>query len=140
MIKLNLYVDGNFAFHIHKHLLNYKCYKLDWELLKNYLCDCVSKEENDKVVINSAYYFMGIVPEESIERRKFQYELKVASINKITLPLKTSSTGGFKEDGIDTSFVLKALDDMHNAPYNYAILFAGDSDFVPLIPYLKKAV
>ncbi|MBO4546721.1 MAG: NYN domain-containing protein, partial [Treponema sp.] len=75
------------------------------------------------------------------DRDYFYNSLDHAGISKHATPLKDTDGKGLKEDAVDTNLVFNATKDFYqnNASYEYLVLFAGDSDFVPLTRGLKNA-
>ena len=68
-----------------------------------------------------------------IERDYLFNAMEHARIIKHATPLKNKSSGGLKEDAVDTNLVFFATQDFYKKErYDYLVLLAGDSDFVPL--------
>ena len=149
-INTNFFIDGNFAFHIHKYLVEKFGQRINWKAFLTYLQSKVSeiaKANGDNIssksVRISAKYFVGTATySNEREREVFYSSLDHAGIVKKAFQLRTDSELGVKEEGVDVSLAVEAISDYFEVRdkdrYSYFILFSGDSDFVPLIEKLKS--
>ena len=133
-IKARLYIDGNFTVHIHKYLLKKFNKTIDWKAFQEYVKERISKEEN-KVCTLESHFFVGTGLETTDKDRDYLFNsMEHEGISKHATPLKKKVTGGLKEDAVDTNLVFYATKDYYNyGEYDYLVLLAGDSDFVPLV-------
>ena len=137
-IKANVYIDGNFTFHIHKYLAKTFGKTIDWKAFLEYVKDRICKEEDTKKCVLQSQFFVGTSVKTTDEEREFLYtSMEHANIIKHATPLKQKDTGGLKEDAVDTNLVFYATKDYFKEEYDYLVLLAGDSDFVPLVQGLK---
>lgn len=147
--KINLYVDSNYSYYINRHLLSGiegNCWSIKWANLKKYIELFVFQKEGGRPVINKSSYFVGIAPSVDVSRQDFYNSLECANIERKSFPLKFTadehSRLGLKEDAVDTTLVFTAAKDFFSVPkedrYDYMVLFAGDSDFVPLVEGLRS--
>ncbi len=133
-IKAKLYIDGNFTVHIYKYLLK-RCGKaIDWKSFQEYVKDKISKEEN-KICTLESQFFVGTGLETTDKDRDVLFNsMEHEGIVKHATPLKKKASGGLKEDAVDTNLVFFATQDYYKREqYDYLVLLAGDSDFVPLV-------
>lgn len=137
-IKANLYIDGNFTVHIHKYLTKNYGKTIDWKSFLDYVKDRISKEEN-KVCVLQSQFFVGTGIKTTDEERDFLFNsMEHEGIVKHATPLKQKVPGGLKEDAVDTNLVFFATQDYYKrGQYDYLVLLAGDSDFVPLVKGLS---
>ena len=137
-IKANLYIDGNFTVHIHKYLTKNYGKTIDWKSFLDYVKDRISKEEN-KVCVLQSQFFVGTGIKTTDEERDFLFNsMEHEGIVKHATPLKQKVSGGLKEDAVDTNLVFFATQDYYKREqYDYLVLLAGDSDFVPLVKGLS---
>lgn len=149
LIKINFYVDSNYTYYINQHLLNGidgNHFSINWANLKKFIERYVSQKEDIRSVINKNSYFVGIGAPNDMSRQTFYNELECAGIERKSFPLKVTTSEnsrlGLKEDAIDTTLVFTAAKDFYSVPkedrYDYMVLFAGDSDFVPLVDGLRS--
>ena len=139
----NVYIDGNFTFHIHSYLV--KKYKkiINWEMLLNFIKDkIIASNPSIQFCKIEAQCFLGTDYVSNNKSRDFlTNSMNMAGITHRTTLLKKLDNAGFKEDAVDTNLVFFATKDYYAAKddkYDYLVLLAGDSDFVPLIENLKK--
>ncbi|MCR4899554.1 MAG: NYN domain-containing protein [Treponema sp.] len=138
-IKANVYIDGNFTFHIHKYLTEAFGKTIDWKAFLEYVKDRICKEEDTKKCVLQSQFFVGTSVNTTDSEREFLYtSMEHANIIKHATPLKQKDTGGLKEDAVDTNLVFYATKDYFKEEYDYLVLLAGDSDFVPLVTGLKE--
>ena len=137
-IKANLYIDGNFTVHIHKYLTKVYGKTIDWKSFLEYVKDRISKEEN-KVCVLQSQFFVGTGIKTTDEERDYLFNsMEHEGIVKHATPLKQKVSGGLKEDAVDTNLVFFATQDYYKREqYDYLVLLAGDSDFVPLVKGLS---
>lgn len=137
-IKANLYIDGNFTVHIHKYLTKIYGKTIDWKSFLDYVKDRISKEEN-KVCVLQSQFFVGTGIKTTDEERDYLFNsMEHEGIVKHATPLKQKVSGGLKEDAVDTNLVFFATQDYYKREqYDYLVLLAGDSDFVPLVKGLS---
>ena len=142
-IRARLYIDGNFAFHIFNYLIKTLNVEINWIKLIDYIKELICKEEkNKRNCVLESHYFVGTKSLTTDQDRDYFYNsLDHAGISKHATPLKGSGVKGLKEDAVDTNLVFNATKDFYQnkASYDYLVLFAGDSDFVPLTRGLKNA-
>lgn len=142
-IRARLYIDGNFAFHIFNYLIKTLNVEINWIKLIDYIKELICKEEeNKRNCVLESHYFVGTKSLTTDQDRDYFYNsLDHAGISKHATPLKGSGDKGLKEDAVDTNLVFNATKDFYQnkASYDYLVLFAGDSDFVPLTRGLKNA-
>lgn len=133
-IKARLYIDGNFTVHIHKYLLKSYSKSIDWKAFQEYVKEKISKEEG-KVCTLESHFFVGTGLESTDKDRDYLFNsMEHENIIKHATPLKKKVTGGLKEDAVDTNLVFYATQDYYKREeYDYLVLLAGDSDFVPLV-------
>lgn len=133
-IKARLYIDGNFTVHIHKYLLKAFNKSIDWKAFQEYVKDKISKEEGCICTLESQF-FVGTGLETTDKDRDYLFNsMEHENITKHATPLKKKVTGGLKEDAVDTNLVFYATQDYYKREnYDYLVLLAGDSDFVPLV-------
>lgn len=132
-IKANLYIDGNFTVHIHKYLAKEFKKTIDWNKLLEYIKDKISKEEQKQCLLQAQFFVGTGKTTTDIERDYLFNAMEHARIIKHATPLKNKSSGGLKEDAVDTNLVFFATQDFYKKErYDYLVLLAGDSDFVPL--------
>ena len=133
-IKARLYIDGNFTVHIHKYLLKAFNKTIDWKAFQEYVKEKISKEEG-KVCTLESHFFVGTGLESTDKDRDYLFNsMEHENIIKHATPLKKKVTGGLKEDAVDTNLVFYATQDYYKREnYDYLVLLAGDSDFVPLV-------
>ena len=140
-IRANLYIDGNFTFHIHKYLTKKFGKTIDWDSFQTHVQDEISKKEEKRCILKSQF-FVGTGIKSTDEDRDFLYNsMDHAGIGRHATPLKQKVTGGLKEDAVDTNLVFHAAKDYYKneeEQYDYLVLLAGDSDFVPLVKGLSK--
>ena len=137
-IKANLYIDGNFTVHIHKYLTKVYGKTIDWKSFLDYVKDRISKEEN-KVCVLQSQFFVGTGIKTTDEERDYLFNsMEHEGIVKHATPLKQKVSGGLKEDAVDTNLVFFATQDYYKREqFDYLVLLAGDSDFVPLVKGLS---
>lgn len=149
LTKINFYVDSNYTYYINQHLLrgiDGNHFSINWASLKYYIECFVSQKEDKRSVINKNSYFVGIGAPNDTSRQTFYNRLECAGIERKSFPLKITTSEnsrlGLKEDAIDTTLVFTATKDFYSVPkedrYDYMVLFAGDSDFVPLVDGLRS--
>ncbi|MBR1715070.1 MAG: NYN domain-containing protein [Treponema sp.] len=147
MIKSNFFIDGNFVYHINKFLIDKYNKQIDWKRLIEYLRTVISDEnrsstQESTVQISSKYFVGTSAASGDTEREYFFNSLDHAGVIKNALPLSTGHGVGGKEKGVDVALALEAILDYFQArdenKFSYFILFAGDTDFVPLIRSLKQ--
>ena len=133
-IKARLYIDGNFTVHIHKYLIKAFNKTIDWKAFQEYIKEKISKEEG-KVCTLESHFFVGTGLETTDKDRDYLFNsMEHENIIKHATPLKKKVTGGLKEDAVDTNLVFYATQDYYkHGNYDYLVLLAGDSDFVPLL-------
>lgn len=133
-IKARLYIDGNFTVHIHKYLVKAFNKTIDWKSFQEYIKDKISKEEG-KICTLESHFFVGTGLESTDKDRDYLFNsMEHENIIKHATPLKKKVTGGLKEDAVDTNLVFYATQDYYKREeYDYLVLLAGDSDFVPLV-------
>lgn len=133
-IKANLYIDGNFTVHIHKYLVKRFGKTIDWNNFLEYVRDKIAKEEQKTCLLESQF-FVGTGKTTTDSERDYLFNaMEHARIIKHATPLKTKISGGLKEDAVDTNLVFFATQDFYKkGNYDYLVLLAGDSDFVPLV-------
>ena len=133
-IKARLYIDGNFTVHIHKYLLKTFNKTIEWKSFQEYVKDKISKEEG-KICTLESHFFVGTGLESTDKDRDYLFNsMEHENIIKHATPLKKKVTGGLKEDAVDTNLVFYATQDYYKREeYDYLVLLAGDSDFVPLV-------
>ena len=140
-IRANFYIDGNFIYHIHLYSTKHVEVTIDWDELQHFLQNKISEEENKPCVIKSQF-FVRTETKSSAEEREFLFNsMEHAGIKKNATHLKRNNSGKLKEDGVDTNLVFRATKDYYEnseQQYDYFILCAGDSDFLPLIKGLKN--
>ena len=138
-IKANLYIDGNFTVHIHKYLAKKFGKTIDWDRLIEFIKDRISKEEQ-KICILKSQFFVGTGIKTTDPERDYLFNsMEHAGITKHATPLRQKVSGGLKEDAVDTNLVFFATRDYYNDDkYDYLVLLAGDSDFVPLLKGLSS--
>lgn len=137
-IKANLYIDGNFTVHIHKYLAKEFEKTIDWNKLLEYIKDKISKEEQKPCLLESQFFVGTGKTTTDIERDYLFNAMEHARITKHATPLKNKASGGLKEDAVDTNLVFFATQDFYKREkYDYLVLLAGDSDFVPLVQGLS---
>ncbi|MCH5295923.1 MAG: NYN domain-containing protein [Treponema sp.] len=137
-IKANLYIDGNFTVHIHKYLAKKFGKTIDWSCLLEYVKDKIAKEESVTCLLESQF-FVGTGKTTTDPERDYLFNaMEHARITKHATPLKSRASGGLKEDAVDTNLVFFATQDYYKREkYDYLVLLAGDSDFVPLVRGLE---
>ena len=117
--------------------------EINWIKLIDYIKELICKEEkNKRNCVLESHYFVGTKSLTTDQDRDYFYNsLDHAGISKHATPLKGSGVKGLKEDAVDTNLVFNATKDFYQnkASYDYLVLFAGDSDFVPLTRGLKNA-
>ncbi len=133
-IKANLYIDGNFTVHIHKYLAKRFGKTIDWNNFLEYVKDKIAKEEQKTCLLESQF-FIGTGKTTTDKDRDYLFNaMEHARITKHATPLKNKVSGGLKEDAVDTNLVFFATQDYYKkGNYDYLVLLAGDSDFVPLL-------
>lgn len=134
-IKAHVYIDGNFTVHIHKYLAKTQKKTINWPRLIEYIKERITKEEQRTCVVES-HFFVGTGTLTTDTERDFLFNsMEHAGITKHATPLKEKvSGGGLKEDAVDTNLVFFATQDFYKREkYEYLVLLAGDSDFVPLM-------
>lgn len=133
-IKANLYIDGNFTVHIHKYLARKFGKTIDWNNFLEYVKDKIAKEEQKTCLLESQF-FVGTGKTTTDKERDYLFNaMEHARITKHATPLKNKVSGGLKEDAVDTNLVFFATQDYYKkGNYDYLVLLAGDSDFVPLV-------
>jgi len=139
-IKASLYIDGNFTVHIHKYLAKNFGKTINWEAFQDYIKAKISKEEQNKICVLNSSFFVGTGIKTTDSERDFLFNsMEHAGIIKHATPLKQKVEGGLKEDAVDTNLVFFATQDYYKREnYDYLVLMAGDSDFVPLVKGLSS--
>ena len=145
LINVKLMIDGNFTFHIHKYLISKFNKHIDWKafitFIKAYIKN-LSKNNNIQIAVDAKYFIGTKTITDDHERDYFYNSMDHANISKKANKLKSIGELGLKEDAVDVSLAVTAISDYYQSRdenrYSYFILFAGDSDFVPLISELKS--
>ncbi|MBO4858901.1 MAG: NYN domain-containing protein [Treponema sp.] len=141
-IKARLYIDGNFTFHIHSYLVKNHHKTIDWKSFQEHVKSTISEKEGKACTLESDFFVgTGLETTDTDEdkERVFLYNsMEHENIIKHATPLKKKVTGGLKEDAVDTNLVFCATKDYYKYEgFDYLVLLAGDSDFVPLLKGLK---
>lgn len=146
--KAALHIDSNYVYHIREYLAS--GYSSDWKItiewgkFVSYLQRYIENDlHSNKVVINEMFYYTGSSASLDGTRQVYFHELESAGIRRVSFPLRCAEgRGGLKEDAVDTSLVFNAVKNFYSASksdrISFFILFAGDSDFVPLVNGLKQ--
>ena len=148
-LKMNMYVDGNYAYHICQYIgtqidTNFRSI-INWDKLVAYLTGYVTRERGARCVANIKKYVIGTGGDFDSERQQFYNAIEYAGIQRISFPLNSimSPTGkmGLKEDAVDSLLTFTAARDFYSVSKDdrpdVVCLFAGDSDFIPLIDGLQ---
>ena len=144
MENIKLMVDANFAYHIHTYLKrNNKC--IDWKSFLDFIKVYVKDTFNTngiQLALDAKYFTSTKTRTDDAERDFFYNSLDHANISKKATKLKLDGEFGLKEDAVDVLLAVTAMSDYYRArdedKYSFFFLFAGDSDFVPLISELKS--
>ena len=139
-IRAHLYIDGNFTVHIHKYLVKNYNKTINWDKFIEFVKDRIAKEEPGKTCVIESHFFVGTGTVTTDTERDFLFNsMEHAGITKHATPLKEKVSGGLKEDAVDTNLVFFATQDFYKRDeYDYLVLLAGDSDFVPLMRGLAQ--
>ncbi|MBQ9207741.1 MAG: NYN domain-containing protein [Treponema sp.] len=138
-IKASLYIDGNFTVHIHKYLAKNFSKTIEWNSFTDFVKERIAKETG-KICLLESQFFVGTGIKTTDPERDYLFNsMEHAGITKHATPLKQKVSGGLKEDAVDTNLVFYATQDYYKrGAYDYLVLIAGDSDFVPLVKGLAS--
>ncbi|MDR1784900.1 MAG: NYN domain-containing protein [Spirochaetaceae bacterium] len=111
----------------------------------NQAAEAINENEKNCVIAGQHYYIGKLAgtevnPESAKKELIFQDVLKRAGITGHYRELKTDVEGNKIEKMVDCDLITDALEMAMKGEYDFFILIAGDSDFVPLIEKLKKYV
>ena len=151
-IKIGIFYDGNYFRHVNNY---YQYTKKQWINLKKFhefIQDTVAKEKYIKpesCQILSKHCFMGEhsimdVPISQIAKQRCfkEYLEEEITVNALKLIKMIKEEGEmvrvrFKEDAVDTKFVLETIRIVEENKLDVVALICGDSDFTSLIQDLK---
>lgn len=146
--KVALHIDSNYAYHVAGYLahglLPDEKITINWKRFLSYLTGYIGDIlRSENVVIPEKFYYTGSFVSADMARQAYFHELESAGINRVSFPLRSANAGqGLKEDAVDTTLVFNATKNFYSVPkddrIDFLVLFAGDSDFVPLINGLKQ--
>ncbi len=126
--KTMVFIDAGNMYHAQRRL----GWRINFKKLKELL-----QQETEMVKI---YYYTAYDPN-NINQKKFVDFLEIVGYHVKKKPIKfikdiTTNGLGHHKGNLDIELTIDAID---NLPYYHsAILFSGDSDFEPLIKYLKS--
>jgi len=139
-VGVRFVIDGSYTYHIDNYLTESYRKQINWKGLKEYIREYITNELNDEniTVSISAKCFFGS-PSTNSERTEFYARLGHAGIDKRELGLRTDAEKGLKEDAVDTQLIVDTLFHyFQESEFDYLVLFAGDSDFVPMTQALRN--
>ncbi|MDE5899372.1 MAG: NYN domain-containing protein, partial [Treponemataceae bacterium] len=150
ILKVNLYVDGNYLYHIANYIQygvdeGYRSV-IDWGRLISYLLSFLQDKEGQRCAVNVKKYFIGSGAGYDERRQGFYNAIEYAGIQRISFPLKSAVAQngriGLKEDAVDTLFTFTASKDFYSVSRedrpDIICIAAGDSDYIPLVEGLKS--
>ena len=132
-MKANLYIDGNFVFHVYKYVM-FGCRKhINWKKFIDYIKIYISDKENGTEVLVDSKCCFGTTHYIDKNRHDFYTDIGQAGIMKMENALV-----GMKEDGVDVRLAVEAVTDYFEKEYDYFVIFAGDGDYVPLVDKMNS--
>ena len=141
-ISIRFAIDGVYSFYVDRYLRTKQQKKINFIGLQDYIKERIFNDnlvENPVISINSTCYFGSKEKDEDKERIEYFARIGHANINKRDLAMKEDDKRGLKEDGVDTTLIVDTLFSyFQGIKFDYLVLFAGDSDYVPLVKELRN--
>ena len=146
LTRLMAFVDGGYLRTEYKRKYNLEL--IDFTKLKNRLesefnANCGGKYNGDLVRV---YYYDAIVePTNSHYNEQQEFFSRIRSVNgyhvqlgKLT-PTGKNGTGSLKQKGVDVQLAVDMITKAYQDQYDFAILLAGDGDFVNVVNAVKDS-
>lgn len=141
-ISIRLVIDGVYSFYVDRYLRAKQQKKINFLGFQEYIKNKVyidNLNENPVISINSTCYFGSKEKNEDKERIEYFARIGHANINKRDLAMKKDDKRGLKEDGVDSTLIVDTLSSYYGtSKFDYLVLFAGDSDYIPLVQNLRN--
>ena len=147
MINSKFFIDGNYLFHVHQHLMAKYHKSIDWDAFIGFLKAEIVKLSGESISVEDiqvdSKYFVGTPDLQNNRDRELLYSsLDHAGILKNAFQLKTDTSGVSREKGVDVALAIEAVIDYFKAKeedkYKYFVLFSGDADYFVLLKKLKS--
>lgn len=116
---------------------------LKHQLVENFNANCDGKYRGD---ISRVYYYDGIVePSNSKYKKQMEYFDEIRNINGYQVrlgrlrPSGKEGKGPLKQKGVDVLLAVDMISKAHQDHYDFAIMIAGDDDFLDVVDAVKDA-
>jgi len=143
--RVMAFVDGGY---LREHCANRFDEEIDYQALKkqivqNFNANCNGKYDGDLVRV---YFYDAIV-----DRLNPKYDQQNDYFNKIkgnngyevrlgkVVPTGKDETGPLKQKGVDVLLAVDMITKAYNEQYDFAVLIAGDSDFLEVVNAVKDS-
>jgi len=146
LAKLMAFVDGGYL----RNNFERKCNStsINFEVLKNqfvsnFNANCQGKYEGD--IFRVYYYDAAVRPSDEKFKEQEEFFSKIRIINGFDIRLgRLTSTGNqgkgpLKQKGVDVRLAVDMISKAYQNDYDFAILLAGDDDFLDVVEEVKDA-
>lgn len=134
------YLRGEFDKKFGQDIINFQ--KLKDRLVQEFNANCYGKYDGDLVRV---YYYDAIVDRLHPKYQEQQeYFSRIKNINGFQVrlgklvPTGKDASGPLKQKGVDVRLATDMITQAYNLNYDFAILVAGDSDFVDVVNAVKE--
>jgi len=146
LARLMAFIDGGylrrqFEERFGSDSINYEVLK--YQLAQNFDANCDGKYKGD---MSRVYYYDGIVePSDSKYKEQMEYFDKIRNINGYQVrlgrlkPTGKEGKGLLKQKGVDVLLAVDMISKAHQNHYDFAIMIAGDDDFLNVVDAVKDA-
>jgi len=146
LARLMAFIDGgylrsNFELKCNSTSLNFEVLKN--EFVSNFNANCQGKYDGD--LLRVYYYDAAVKPSNEKFKAQENYFSKIRAINGFDIRLGrlihsgNQGTGRLRQKGVDVRLAVDMISKAYQNHYDFAILLAGDNDFLDVVEEVKDA-